>query len=117
MAIEAPKKFRPERPIYLNEQNTGFKTKIEVIHAIEQLRDKGFLCCYGEKSRPFHMSFNDEKEFQEFKKTCGNLKIKLESPVIKAEDIEELETEELETNVQAESTSSYEDPQGKVHIE
>lgn len=113
-----PGKFRPERPIYLNEQNTGFKTKVEVLHAIEQLRDNyAFLVCYGEKSRPFHMSFNDEKEFQEFKKACKELSITLKTPTIMIEEIEELEVAEQETNIKEETTSSYEDSKGKIHIE
>lgn len=33
--LEPVLKFKPERPIYLNESNTGFKTKIEVLFAIE----------------------------------------------------------------------------------
>lgn len=108
-------KFKPERPIYLNEQNTGFKTKAEVLVAIQKLRDAHWLCAYNESSRPFHMSFNNEKEFQQFKKCCKDLSITLKSPVYQPEEIEELELKENET-VKAEPTSTFEDPMGKIHI-
>lgn len=110
---EEPKKFRPERPVILNEQNTNFKTKIEVVHAVEKLRSLGWLCAYGEKARPFHMSFNDEKEFQEFKKAASKLDVKLQSPIVKDGDMEEME----DVIIAPEPTSSYEAPDGKVHID
>jgi hypothetical protein len=111
-----PLKFRPERPIYLHEVNTGFRTRDQVIFAIEQLRDLGWLCVYGEKTRPFHLCFNNPKELQEFKKTCSNLKITLKSPVIKPEELEELEQSEHlgETVPGAESTDMVERPDGRI---
>lgn len=116
--LEPVLKFKPERPIYLNESNTGFKTKIEVLFAIEKLRAKHWLCAYNEKSRPFHMSFNDEKEFQDFKKDCKDLDIVLKSPIIKEEDIMDLDLEESKTGHEAELelTSTSESPEGKIEI-
>lgn len=113
------RRFRPERPIVLNEQNTNLKTKDEVILKIEDLRNEGWLCTYGERMRPFHMSFNDEKMFQEFKKDCSALNVTLKSPVIKSEDLEALEEEETKGTVipGAEAVSTYEDPSGRVHIQ
>lgn len=115
---ETPKKFRPERPIYLNEQNTQFKHPDAVIEAVEKLRSRGWLCAYGEKSRPFHMCFNAEPEFQEFKKDAESLGIKLKSPVLKADEIEELEQSDNDTGINPAdlATNSSEDPNGKVHI-
>lgn len=107
----APKVFRPERPIYLNEENTGFKTRDQVIVAIEELRDLNWLCAYNENTRPLHMSFNNVKEFAEFKKDCSKLSIKLKEPVIK--ELEDIEKPIIEP----ESNTSYEDPSGKIHIE
>lgn len=116
---ETPTKFKPERPIILHESNTGFKTQDEVVFAIEKLREKGWLCTYGEKLRPFHMSFNNEKEFQEFKKTCSQLSITLKSPIIKEDDILQMDSDDALNEITKETTitSSYEDPDGKVHIE
>lgn len=114
---ETLKKFRPERPIYLNEDNTGLKTKAEVLVAIEKLRGKHWLCAYGEKTRPFHMSFNDEAEFQAFKKCASDLDVKLKSPVIKDDDLEALEAQEKagQKIPGAEATSSHQDASGKTH--
>lgn len=93
--IEArKKKFHPERPIFLNEANTGKKTKAEVLLAVQQLRDMGWLCVYGEKARPFHISFNDERMLSEFKKDAKNLGIALKAPIIKQDDLEELLAED-----------------------
>lgn len=114
---ETLEKFKPERPIYLNEDNTGLKTKAEVLVAIAKLRDKHWLCAYGEKVRPFHMSFNDENQFQEFKKCANDLDIKLKSPIIKDDDLEALEAEEKAGQVVpgANATNSYQDASGKTH--
>ncbi len=38
------KKFRPERPIYLNKENTGLKTEVEIELKVEELRSRGWLC-------------------------------------------------------------------------
>lgn len=83
-------KFKPERPIYLNEENTGLKTKAEVIFAIEKLRSKKWLCAYGQKSRPFHMSFASEAMFQKFKKAAADLDINLKNPVIKEDEFDSI---------------------------
>lgn len=114
MAFDAtPKTFRPERPIYLNEQNTNYKTKAEVIFAIEQLRDKGWLCTYGQITRPYHLSFNDEKVLAQFKKCCKELGIKMATPSLSTN----IDDEPIVEIVPVESTSSYEDPSGDVHNE
>lgn len=112
-------KFRPERPIYLNEQVTNFRTKDEVLEAIQRLRDRGWLCAYSENSRPFHMSFNDVKVFQEFKKSCKEESIKLHEPLIKPDDIEELIAKDSEGQKMpdAVANSSSEAPDGRIHIE
>lgn len=114
-------KFRPERPIYLNEENTGYKTKSEVVVAIEKLRAQHWLCSYNENSRPFHMSFNDGKEFQKFKKDAADLGVKLKAVVVKSDDDIDFDAPELPVAGQvipgAEANSSYQDSKGKVHIE
>jgi hypothetical protein len=113
-------KFKPERPIYLNEENTGLKTRIQVDEAIEKLRSKNWLVTYGQKSRPFHMSFASEKEFQEFKKEAGELDIKLVSPLIKPDEFEEILNSDSNvsgtTLPDAEQRDTYEDPEGRQHI-
>ena len=118
---ELPGKYRPERPVYLNEQNTGFKTKDEVLYAIERLRDLyQFLCTYAEKTRPFHLSFDKEQEFHEFKRACRELGVELKSPVLKEEDLLGLALQDdpqREFLQEANAKSSYEDVDGKVHIE
>lgn len=113
----APNKFRPERPILLNTENTGFKTEVEVVHAIEQLRDRGWLCTYSEKLRPLHMSFNDEKELAQFKKDCDILKISLKKPPLKIDDFEaQLAEDDKNVILPPEPKESFEDPSGNVHI-
>lgn len=116
---DKPKRFIPERPIYLNEENTKLKTKIEVMLAVEKLRDAGYLCAYGELARPFHLSFNDDKQVNEFKKIAKNLGITLVSKVIQYEDIETLDVLEIagQDIPGANATASSEDPNGKIHIE
>jgi len=112
-----PKRFRPERPIYLSKHNTGFKSEAEVLLGVERLRDRGWLCCYSaEKIKPIHLSFNDTAEFSEFKKDCSALSIKLVAPPITQEMIQDLD---FESNViiKPESNKSVEDPSGKIHIE
>lgn len=90
-------RFRPERPIYLNEENLGVKTREEVDYAIERLRDAGWLCTYGEQHRPFHLSFesNFQETFNEFKKTAEDLDIKLLEPPTTPEEIALLNAKEL----------------------
>lgn len=110
-----PKKFRPERPIYLNEQNTSCKSKIEAIYAIEQLRGSGWLCCYSETSAPLHMSFNDMSEYNEFKQSCTKLKITLRESLIKTDDDVPLIVDT--PIIPPEPVESYEDSLGKLHIE
>lgn len=105
-------RYRPERPIYINESNTDAKNKIGAIYYIEQLRSAGWLCCYSEIVKPLHLSFDNELEFQEFKKSCEKLKIKLESPVIKLDEIPQ-----DAPIIPPEPVSSYEDPLGIMHIE
>ena len=104
---EAPMpRFRPDRPIYLNTENTGFKTADEVFLAVGKLRERHWLCVFNEKiNKPFHLSFTSESELQEFKKTCAELKIVLKSPVIKADDLEEMEALE---------NASIEEPKSSV---
>ena len=116
---EVPSKFKPERPIYLSESNTAFKTKDEVLYAIEQLRAKGYLCTYGDFPRPIHMSFiSDPSGFQEFKKACSQLKITLKEPTIHADDMDEFEDRERKNIIiPEEPKSTHEDPSGTIHIE
>jgi hypothetical protein len=113
-----PNKFRPARPIVLNEDNTGFKTREQVEEAIEKLRDLAFLCTYGEKSRPWHLSFDDLDEVQEFKEAAAKCGVNLKSKLITAEEIEELDAEDaaLTSIPGAEVKESYEDSKGRVHI-
>lgn len=109
-------KFRPERPIYLNEDNTGLKTKDEVIVAVEKLRLRGFLCAYSEVSRPFHMSFNDVLgDFEDFKKAAAECGVKLKNPpaVIDDADFDKAAEPEIKG---AKAKASFEDTKGKVHI-
>lgn len=117
---EAPKKFRPERPIYLSLDNTNFKSSDELEVGIEKLRDEGWLCTkLPEKSkpRPFHMSFNDDNTYQEFKSDASALGINLKSAVIKDDDFEELVAAETEGQViqGAEDKDTYEGTDAKVH--
>lgn len=119
---QLPKKFRGERPIYLNETNTGFKTAEEVILAVEQLRERNWLCAYSnpdeKKARPFHMSFNDEKDFAEFKKDASALNIVLKNPIIKSDDMGEPEEEPIIKETKADKAhSTYQDSKGRIHIE
>lgn len=117
----APKKFRPERPIYLSLSNSGFKTEDELIFGIEKLRDEGWLVCKlpeKQSPRPFHMSFNTENEFQEFKSDCLALGITLRSAVLKDDDFEAMLAADKAGEVVpgANDTDTYEDPEGKVHV-
>lgn len=93
-------RFRPELPIYLSTENIGVKTKDEVLFAIQQLRDLGWLCVYSEEVvRPFHMCFLDPKMFQEFKKDAQSLSIKLIEGLINThEDLDRLADQELEAS-------------------
>ena len=108
-------KFKPERPIYLNETNTGLKTKNEVLVVIANLRKIHWLCAYNENSRPFHMSFNDERMFQQFKKDCKSLNITLKSPIIHDEEVDALDELDNKT-VEPEPTQTFEDPSGAIHV-
>ena len=109
-----PKKFRPERPIYLHESNTGYKTQIEVLHAVERLRGEQWLCAYSENIKPFHLSFNNESEFQEFKKCCQELDVKLKAPILKPdEDYSKDET----VIVQPEPLATSESPEGVIEVQ
>lgn len=121
MAIDKPLKFRPERPIILSLDNTGYKTADELELAVEQLRGKHWLCkVKGEKEsiRPLHMSFNDVKEFSEFKKHAKDLGIKLKEPTIKPDDLEaeEVDLPVVDSVPDANLTDTYEGTDGKVHI-
>lgn len=108
-----PTRYRPERPIGLNEQNTNAATRTVAIYNIERLRSAGWLCCYSETLRPLHLSFDNPDEYQEFKQACSKLKIVLKSPIITGPvaDFEDIKI------VQPEPTSTYEDPLGKMHVE
>jgi hypothetical protein len=128
MAKEKQKslKFRPERPIVLSTENTGFRTEDELAEAVEKLRTAGWLATTtnphagkpGAKLRPLHMSFNDVREFQEFKKECSDFGIKLKEPLVKPEDLDEMEAEDTAGQVVpgADAKESYEDTSGKIHI-
>lgn len=110
-------KFRPERPIYLNEDNTGLKTKDEVISAVEKLRLRGFLCAYNEMSKPFHMSFNDVLgDFEDFKKAAAECGVKLKNPPAPKDDLEDFDKVAEPEIKGAKTKSSFEDTKGKVHI-
>lgn len=85
MPIDAakPVTFKPARPIFLNEQNLGVKTRDQAIYNIEQLRSAHWLCIYAEVIRPMHLSFDSTTDFDEFKKSAQTLGVKLTEPVIK----------------------------------
>lgn len=108
-----PARYRPERPINLNEQNTNASTRAIAIYNIERLRSAGWLCCYSETLRPLHLSFDNPDEYAEFKRDCNKLKIVLKSPII-ASPVSDFEDIKI---VQPEPTSTYEDPLGKMHVE
>lgn len=117
---DAPKKFRPERPIYLSLENTGFSNDEDLILGIEKLRDEGWLVTkIGEKQkpRPFHMSFNTENDFQEFKSDCAALGIQLKSPIIKEDDFEALMSADKKAELVpgADDKDTYEDADGNLH--
>lgn len=119
---EIPTKFRPERPIYLNEENTGLRTRAEVEEVVEKLRARPYhyLCKYGEKTRPFHMSFNNEADVNEFKKACAEVGFTPKSKLITEDDLEDFAREETAgANMPEDATanSTSEDPSGRVHIE
>ena len=120
MTEELPK-YRPERPILLNTENTGFKTKVQVLEAIEKLRamPHRWLCAWSEKIRPLHFCFNSTKDFAEFKRSCKDLGIKLTEPVIAQSDIEALEVQEkiATDTTEAEAESSIERPDGSIVLE
>lgn len=109
---QALPKFKPERPIYLSTENTGFKTKEQVIEAVYKLRELHWLCSYGENIRPFHMSFNDEKQFAEFKKDANSLGITLKSPVQKMEDFDDFDT----PIIPAEPNETSQSPEGAIEV-
>ena len=112
------RKFKPERPIVLNENNTGKKSKAEVELLIEQLRQREWLCKYGDQARPLLTSFNDEKMFAAFKKDAKDLGANLNTKIIAQEDpFEELKNED-EANLKvpgAEDVDTYQDPDGNLH--
>lgn len=117
---DAPKKFRPERPIYLSLENTGFKTEDELIVGIEKLRDEGWLVTKlpaKASPRPFHMSFNDENTFAEFKEDCQALGVDLKSKVISEDDFDAMVAADKAgvTIPGAEDKDTYEDVDGNVH--
>lgn len=119
--IEKPLKFRPERPIILSRENTSYKTDDELELAVEQLRDKHWLCkVCGPKEviRPLHMSFDDVRQFTEFKRVAKDLGIKLKEPVIKSDEIEAAEPVDLPVHdsvPDAADTDTYEGTDGKKH--
>ena len=108
-----PARYRPERPIGLNEQNTNASTRAIAIYNIERLRSAGWLCCYSETLRPLHLSFDNPDEYQEFKRDCSKLKIILKSPVITS-PVAEFQDIAI---VQPEPNATYEDVLGKIHTE
>lgn len=118
---QAIRKFRPERPIYLNTQNTKFKTDEEVEEAVEKLRDAGWLCAFKEVLQPFIWSFDNEKEMSEFKKAAADLDIKIISPVIKSDELQELrdKPEQVAGLVVpgAEAKSTHEEPNGAIRVD
>lgn len=109
-------KFRPERPIYLNEQNTGYKTRAEVDVKVEELRSKGWLAQYNEKQIPPHMSFDDETVFNEFKQACKELKITLRGKVQKPQDFDDLDAELEGTKVPGAEDKESAELDGKPQI-
>lgn len=111
-------KFRPDRPIFLNEQNTNLKTRDEVEFAVEKLRSRNWLCAYGEKSRPLSFCFAEDKMRAEFNKDCSAIGLTIKNPIIKPDDFEAMEAEDAAGVVmpEAEATDTHEDPSGKIHI-
>lgn len=107
-------RFRPERPIYLNTENTSLKTRAEVEHKVLQLRDQHWLCAVNDKSRPLHMSFNDPLEFPKFQKACEDLGFKLKFPKFSPDS--DLENDDIEI-VPEEPKHSFEDSKGRFHVE
>lgn len=73
------RRFRPERPIYLNEGVLGVSTRSDVNKAIVTLRSQGWLVCYGppagEPVLPIHMSFDDSIEFKKFEGVLEPLQV------------------------------------------
>lgn len=117
---DAPKKFRPERPIHLSRENTTCKTLDELTLAVEKLRSEGWLCKVDEKIRPLHVCFNDVREFEEFKECAKHLGITLRSPLEKSTDFapEDFEVPvDGQTIAGAEVHSTEEDSHGRVHIQ
>lgn len=105
MAKEVIRKFRPERPIYLNTQNTSLKTVAEVEEKVEILRnedrsngDYHWLCKYDEVARPIMMSFNDPREFDAFRKACGALGFTLAGSIIQNDPEDVFAEEERKAN-------------------
>jgi hypothetical protein len=110
-------KFRPNRPIFVNENNLGVKTKIEALHAIEKLRSEGWLCTYNENIRPFHLSFDDESELAKFKATASKLKIQLVSQLIKPDSIDDFSSLDKPALIAPEAKSTHEDVNGRLKID
>lgn len=109
-------KFRPERPIYLNKANTGLNRE-EVVIAVEALRALGWLCVVNEEiEKPIHLSFNNEKMFQEFKRSCKDLSIVLKSKIIKPDE-EIIEPEVTGLKVHGAEESTYISSSGELKIE
>lgn len=110
-------KFRPERPVHLSTENTGFKTQAEVILAVEKLRRKGWLCRADDSIRPLAHCFNIEAEFQEFKKCASDLGVTLKSPIIHADDIADFDAKTTKGLIipGAEDHETVDDPSGKRH--
>lgn len=117
---DKPLKFRPERPILLSKENTGYKTDDALEIGVESLRARRWLCrvCGPKESiRPLHMSFNDVKEFSEFKRDCKDLGVVLKEPTIKSEDIDQDPVDLPAQSVQgADEKETYEGTDGKTHI-
>jgi hypothetical protein len=121
MAREKIVRFRPERPIYLNKENTNLKTDIEVELKVEELRDLGWLVVFApdKKPVPLHICFNDEKTLSEFKKDCADLKVSIKAPTkLTEDDFLELQNEDKKALEipGAEEKNTYEDTQGKIRV-
>lgn len=118
---ELPLKFRPERPIYLNTENTKFKTQDEIEEAVEKLRDHNWLVVAKDTLQPFIWSFDNEKEMAEFKKCAADLNIKLISAVIKSDELQELRDKQEDIAglivPGAEAKSTHEAPEGRIVVD
>lgn len=113
-------KFRPERPIFLGKENTSFRTKDEVLYAVQQLRDQGWLCVYSEETKPYHLSFNDPLICNEFQKCASDLGVKLKVPSISDEGIRDFDEKKntiIKEEPESEDTNIHAGQEGAIIVD